>query len=59
MVAWRLVLSDLYNAMGVADVEQIDEAGSFRARYSQLEWGAVMSTWADVHCVDVSEETLT
>lgn len=58
MVASRLVLSDLFNALGVAEVEQIDEGGRFRARYFRSEWRVNMTEWADAHGVEISEVTL-
>lgn len=58
LVGCRLVLTDIYQAFGVPEVEQISEDGALRHRYFSRWARQDLVTWAGRHDVDVLETTL-
>jgi hypothetical protein len=58
LVACRLVLTDLYQAFGIPEVEQIHEDGHLRRRYFAEFAQSHLIAWAEGEGVEVLETTL-
>lgn len=58
LIGCRLVLTDIYQAFGVPEVEQISEDGAVRRQYFSQRAQRDLVIWAGRHGVDVLETTL-
>lgn len=58
LVAARMVLTEVFQAFGVPEVPQIDDAGTIRRAYIQHENRADIQRWADARGVQLSDDNL-